>query len=210
MANDPETDALSQDCHKDERDLLLVMLLVSMRDTKCVTNGRIEDYLDGTTNIFALSDIITAYLLGAHTTAAYLGRRLAGNLAPLGLQDNQFAQTIMFDQAGYLSGFMMALSAGKYKLTEDGQLPADLLARIKLYVLRLRGAANEAWVRSLPPDTMINWVLGSAEHCGDCVELAAGSPYRASDMTQFPGDGTTKCLSNCDCEIETVDGDRGF
>ena len=31
-----------------------------------------------------------------------------------------------------------------------------------------------------------------------------------SELTRYPADGSTRCIVNCKCELETREGKRGF
>ena len=44
------------------------------------------------------------------------------------------------------------------------------------------------------------WVLGDAQHCGDCLSLADGSPY--AELPTWPGMGDTQCLDRCKCTVQ--------
>lgn len=82
--------------------------------------------------------------------------------------------------------------------------------RNSLYVKRTRGAANEAFVGYSPEDLTFDWVLGSEEPCIDCPRLAAGGPYFATELSAYPGDGSTQCLGNCRCQLVRSDGIAGM
>lgn len=48
--------------------------------------------------------------------------------------------------------------------------------------------------------------LGAAEHCPDCVELHARG-WQMQGQLPTPGDGSTECLTNCQCTIEAKEVD---
>lgn len=78
---------------------------------------------------------------------------------------------------------------------------------------RMYGASvNSSWwnakVESQPPGTEMDWVLGNAEHCPDCLILAANSPYTAQSLPTVPKAGDTACLSHCKCKIRFRRGRR--
>jgi hypothetical protein len=64
------------------------------------------------------------------------------------------------------------------------------------------GAGDEA-----NPYAQVWWNLEPlAEHCTDCPDLAAGSPYDppgsgGNELNQTPGDGNTICGANCKCDL---------
>jgi hypothetical protein len=75
---------------------------------------------------------------------------------------------------------------------------AQALARIKQY-----GNATQQsyWREYTLVSEIIYWNLHPAEHCGDCLSLAGGSPYKPKDLNNVPGDGNTQCRGNCKCTI---------
>jgi len=46
------------------------------------------------------------------------------------------------------------------------------------------------------------WVLGAAEHCPDCLDLAGRGWMPIEELEQVPGDGNTQCLTNCQCSLD--------
>lgn len=196
---------------RERREALILLFLMLMDDTQSHLTQTVTAYLTGQSSIHSTARTFTNTLYSAHTQATYYGRRLAGVTAPLGDPDAQFAQTIMQQQSPYITGLMNDLSTVRYPLTDDGELPGDLRARIQLYARRLRGTGNEAWTVSLPEDTLIYWHMSAIEdHCETCPERADGSPYRAGDLQWTPADGTSECGCNCLCYLETTAGEMAF
>lgn len=193
-----------------DEEIFLLFFAQLMHDTNDVLDGYVEEYYAGTISYLRLTELFTDTLQGAHTQASYLGRRLAGITTPIGAGDSQFAQSVMFEQSSFIEGLIQDIIIGRYPLI-DGALPKDLIARILMYVHRLLGTANEAWVRSLPGDTLLYWTLGGNEnHCETCPERAAHGAYIASEVTFFPGDGQSQCLTSCLCEWVTGDGQHSY
>lgn len=60
-------------------------------------------------------------------------------------------------------------------------------------------------------DVLIHWNLGlpMTEHCDDCPDLAAGSPYTPTTLPCYPGDGNTQCMTNCCCSLDYEIVDTG-
>jgi len=196
---------------EERRAAILLLFLLLTEDTQASLTRQVTTYLSGSVSVHSLSRTFTGTLMAAHTQATYYGRRLAGVVGPIGEADSQFAASVMQEQAGYITGLLNDLGRSRYPLAEDGSLPGDLAGRIRLYVLRCRGTANEAWSMALPPDTLINWVLGpNKNHCPSCPEFAAGSPYRADALPTTPGSADCICLSACLCRLETVAGEMAF
>ena len=73
--------------------------------------------------------------------------------------------------------------------------------RVSMYAQTLDGIEGNAWVEDQGDRVVIDWVLGVAEHCPDCLILAANSPYTKLSLPTTPRAGSTKCLSNCRCSL---------
>ncbi len=167
-------------------------------------------------------------LVEGHTHAAYLGRRMAGREEPMDSLDEAFGQSVAEEQAPFLEKFAGAVEAGEYDLPAPpsadeptlGEIVAERVAQLDserirgragMYADRLRGTFHEAWVLSLPAETVIHWKLeegASERHCSTCPKLARNGPYTPETLPTFPGAGDTDCLTNCLCRLEVVDGDR--
>lgn len=201
-----------------DRELLLALFLLLVSDCNHELTAYCSQYLAGTISLVRLQEMLTTHLTSAHAHAAYLGRRLAGNRQPFSQHDQQFGAWVMYGQVRFLQGLIGDLRAGRYGERTASETPdtteatvavsAALSARLSLYAIRLRGTANEAWTLSLPPDTLLDWVLGEPEthHCQTCPERAASGPYLASRISFWPGDGTSECGVRCLCEWQIAGG----
>jgi len=156
-------------------------------------------------------DAFDALLWKAHTDAITLGRKRAGDYAPQHEDDQNLALDIKDSDADYLNSFIDDIKSGRYTL-EDGSLNADAIqSRAQLYIRKTRGSANESFVNASDDDDYFIWQLGFTEHCSDCIDLAAGSPYSKDELWTYPGQGDTVCLGNCACNLQRVsDGRKGF
>lgn len=57
--------------------------------------------------------------------------------------------------------------------------------------------------------TKATYVLDEdAQHCDDCLERAANSPYDLDEMPGLPGDGSTECGPGDKCDVEYSGGDE--
>ncbi len=148
----------------------------------------------------------------AHTHAAALGERRAGGVGPRFAEE--LAQRVMREERGFLKGMVADAAAGRYRRGGEFLLGAQARrARASLYALKLTGTANAAWVAGVAErrgPAQIVWVLGGTDHCEDCPDLAAGSPYTDDTLPSYPGDGATACISRCACELVTEAGESGF
>ena len=157
-----------------------------------------------------------------HTDAYVLGRKRGGDRDP-DLKDAELrARQVKDGENEYLYGYEDAEgewhpgfvgdlnSQDPRYFDEDGEMiPGAIDARSDLYVLRMRGTAGEGFVEA-SPDVQIDWVLGAADHCDDCPEIADMSPYTEDTLWTHPGEGDCPCLGNCACELEREDGTPGF
>jgi len=81
-------------------------------------------------------------------------------------------------------------------------------ARSNMYAQALRGAFNAGAVHGSMRDDKIWWRLGVAEHCSDCIALAASGPYTMDTLPTVPGNGDTICKTNCACHLVFVRGPK--
>ena len=94
-------------------------------------------------------------------------------------------------QHKYLESFASDIEAS------EGVMDYD--SRMSLYANAVRaaywgGSANES-------DVQMDWVTTAEESCEDCLENEAGSPYDPDKLPGVPGDGSTRCRTNCKCYL---------
>jgi hypothetical protein len=146
-------------------------------------------------------------LLRGHAMAGYLGRRRAGDMAPYDQDDTTFGQMLTAEQQPFLDGFVADLAGDRYEGEDGRPMALPILRRAEMYVDRMRGSANEAFVLASSPRDLLYWRLGGAEHhCDGCPAIAAGNPYNASTLPAFPADASQPCRTNCRCHLERGDG----
>lgn len=186
----------------DEALAVLALLGVSLLG---YAESLLPDLASGRTQPFTFGNLLLSQLGLAHAHANYLGRYSVGSLTPFGTQDSTVGDIMVADQAPYMAGFVLDIEHGEYgsgdELDDEG-----LLARIGLYLERLRGTANDAVVNTVSSlkDETVDWKLDPfilTQHCADCVEMAAQNPWVLSELTRVPGDGSTICGVNCHCEL---------
>jgi hypothetical protein len=143
-----------------------------------------------------------------HADATVYGRSRAGDLAPPDIDDRRFAEVVLKGEEFYLAKFLDDLDLGRY-VGEDGDLSERAVAaRARMYLTKAKATANEAW--ALTDGGPFTWVLGEAEHCGDCLDLAARSPYTIDTIPTYPRAGSTLCMFNCRCLLHGVRGTTSF
>ena len=84
---------------------------------------------------------------------------------------------------------------------KSGNLRMPRTRRAGMYANTLNSMAWHAKVESQPDTVSIEWKLGVAEHCIDCIILASNSPYTKWNLPTVPRAGNTRCHSNCKCKI---------
>jgi hypothetical protein len=187
-------------------------------------NNTAQRWFDTATGQFA-SEVAVTEEMRLHQTATYnvldnVTRQLyAGQLTleqwqiatAMELKDAHLAQAMFavggkrnMTQANY--GRVGGTLANEYRFLDNfaseiakGSVSeAQALARIKQY-----GNATQQsyWREYKLVSEVIYWNLHPAEHCGDCLSLAGGSPYKPKDLGQVPGDGNTQCRGNCQCTL---------
>lgn len=166
-----------------------------------------------------LGETMADILSDAHEGAASVGRRRTGDEHVFSEEDRVLADRVMEGERSFVNAFMDDIRAGRYwDSTEERIVFAAIFARALMYLARLSGTANEAYVEASGDGYTWTWVLDPlAEHCEtesgeclDCPTLAAGGPYTAETLPTYPGAGDTLCLLGCRCHIERDDGRRGF
>lgn len=158
------------------------------------------DALEGLTRRMYAQDItltqwqasVASELKDAHLAQAMFAR---GGKANMGAAQFGRVGATLRDEYGFLAAFADDIAAGRVS-------EAQALARIRQYGRATRQSYwNEYRIAS---PGMVAWRLNPAEHCPDCLALAAGSPYRADQLPTVPGAGSTRCRGNCKCTLERL------
>jgi len=157
---------------------------------------------------------VNEVLQDAHGDAWSLGRRRAG-VDGARNDDDDFLGRGIADQemSDFFGDFIDRVAEGDPRYVDaDGNLRlSNINARLDMYAHRMRGTANESFVLNSPRLSTFIWRLGDAEHCDDCIAMAADSPYTADNLWTYPGAGETECLTHCKCVVvRWQDGVTGF
>ena len=131
---------------------------------------------------------------GAHDTISKSFRKsyAAGLKGTLGPGDDEWLRRATEAEFGYARKFGEDVKAGR---------GMAISRRAKMYGQTLHGSYWNAWVEKLPDSARIEWVLGKAEHCEDCIILAANSPFTKWNLPTTPKSGATICRSHCKCKL---------
>lgn len=154
--------------------------------------------------------VFDSILLESHANGWTLGRQRAGNLKEEMFDDYLAAVAAKDKDGAFLLNFLDDISGGRYGDINELSTGA-IQARANLYVARARGTSNEAFVETSPDGMEFTWHLGGTEdHCSDCPEIAALSPFIKDTMFTYPGHGDTPCLANCKCYLTREDKVSAF
>lgn len=152
-------------------------------------------------------ELMDALLMEGHANSHWIGRTFgSGDFTDFTDFDASIGRAIADVDADYLIAFADDLASGRY-LDEGGNLQKKLIqSRLRLYVQKFRGTANDAALGQLEDEQEVYWRLGGAEkHCEDCPYLASEwNPIPKKFMYASPGSCDTECLGNCLCYVEFV------
>lgn len=224
---DPVTDPEEEDGDEEARQKRHAFLVLAWLHLLGTTKDRVvqlSDALgDGRLSVPAWAEHFRAELTDAHAEAAVIGRRLAGEAAPISQADHAFGLEAWNDQEEFFAQFVKDIQSGKYgdagSLAKDAEPGAEVFKsaqvenRSQMYAKRLKGTVTKSFADSLEGDEDVHWILGTKEHCKphddypyDCPTLADGSPYKAEEIPTTPGYCDTPCLFECDCHLEDASG----
>lgn len=101
------------------------------------------------------------------------------------------------------------------KIWNDDEV-MDRDKRRDLYVNNLDAMFHQGALAGTQADVSINWKISPAEHCIDCLTLAANGPYakpgvdsELEELPTVPRRGDTECLANCKCFLTFVAPETG-
>jgi hypothetical protein len=117
----------------------------------------------------------------------------AGKGSDLDAGDEEWLRRAVDEEAGYAKQFGRDQRSGKGTMSRA--------QRSAMYGKALEGISLHGAVESLPDDARITWKLGNADHCPDCLVLAASGPYTKWNLPTTPRAGSTKCKTHCQCKL---------
>ena len=168
--------------------------------------GHAADLLAGRIDDTEFRTRMRASIKPAYEIAAELGKKKArGGDFELSTRDQAAVNRERYDEHKFLDNFVADIQ-GKYQGLKKAEQKARIEWRAGMYADALQGVANDSFLAHIPEDMMARWVMHPAEHCETCVAEASKGWRLRKDFTRTPGDGSTRCVTNCRCSIETKDG----
>lgn len=174
--------------------------------------AHVKDLVAGRTSIDQWADGMAQSIQDNHSSIFEAAKAEYGG-GELSKEQLSWLHKEIAEEQKYLEGFRADIEAGGLVDTS----PEAIRARADLYAGKgntmYQAGKNAAFEGQ---DVLIWWELGipMTDHCQDCPDLAAGSPYTAETLPTFPGAGDTDCLSSCYCvltyEYKNADGDSEF
>lgn len=181
------------------------------RESRRVLSGVTDRLASGAISVDEFGDQVYTVLVEYHARSVAIGRQLAGNSMPLNSFDRLIGVAAADDESRFLAGFLSDLRGRRYFDDDDQLKSGSVMNRLNLYTHKFRGTANEAFMLTSSPLDLFTWHLGPNDHCADCPQIAALSPFSRDANLGYPGDGGTECLTNCTCYLtRDSDGVRGF
>jgi hypothetical protein len=157
--------------------------------------GILESYTKGQIADEVLETMWRSEIKGAWDKAYEYGVRSVGNPFGVWEQDKTWLAGAEREEFGYLGKFVEDIKAK--------ELVMKLEDRLSMYIETLDGVYFHGQVEGSPEFVEIHWILGkSCKHCDDCLKFEAGSPYTKASLPCVPRDGTSECLSHCQCTLE--------
>jgi hypothetical protein len=155
--------------------------------------GILESYQKGEITADVLESMWRSEIKGGWEKAYEFGVRSVGNPFGVWEQDKSWLKGAETEEYGYLGSFVDDI--------KNNELTMGIEDRLGMYVETLDGVYHHGMVDGSPEFVKIYWDLKEAKHCDDCIRFAAGSPYTKKTLPAVPRDGTSKCLSYCQCQL---------
>lgn len=174
-------------------------------------SNAVDELVSGRISAREFGERMQASLIDGHAQSWTLGRQRAGDLTAATADDFFVGLARADADADFLLSFLEDIEGDRYRDADGNLKPKAVKARAKLYAQKMRGTSGDAFVAACADEDEFTWVMAGIEHCSDCPELAALSPWTKDTLFAKPGDGETDCLGNCKCHLErSSDGRQSF
>jgi hypothetical protein len=142
--------------------------------------------------------------------AFFVGTKFSGNIF-YGTEHSLLDKDLIFTDASaraeknFFNSFLKDIEKYPENIDPDGvRRLMDFETRKKAYVDSLDGMFNSGYVRGLPDDLPVIWIVNpSVENCPDCLDMAAAK-WTVATLPFVPRSGNTRCLWRCHCHLEVV------
>lgn len=154
-------------------------------------------------------DFMQKTLRRAFVDAYRYGMGAAGYRTTLTDIDLQEIRSYLVEDTEYLSNFVSQIRSGHVPIVAEDRGPGMghflLKDRAELYAHALRELYWAGYVARDPVGTQFDWVLGIAEHCDPCIEMADGTPYTKEQLNgRVPGPAVCDGLVKCQCSLVRI------
>ena len=124
-----------------------------------------------------------------------------GKGVPLTQADIDFIDAQVGSQEQHIDNLINATEAERIDTEEVTRV---VNRRATLFANRSTALYEAGRLTNYPDDTLVDWVLGVAEHCVTCPSYARNSPYLKTTLPGLPAEGfhITQCGTNCRCQLE--------
>lgn len=185
-------------------------------DLQDKTEAQLLGYADrlagGNITPYQFRNYVLATLRRAFIDAYRFGIGASGERAILLETDYQSIQRYLSEDLNYLGRFSQELladnvpgfSPGSPGYASTGKNPGrmDLRTRTQLYSNALRAQFYSGLISRSSTTQLWDWQLGNTEHCGPCLDMAAGSPYTLVTLAgRVPGADVCEGLDRCGCSL---------
>ena len=150
-----------------------------------------RELVNGRINLADWQTSVAREVKSMHMASAALAK---GGWAQMTPRDFGLVGSIVKQEYGHLAAFAAQVKSGEQKL--DG----TLLRRANMYALAPTGTYEETARRGMAEQgkTEEQRILGSADHCDDCVRAADGQWH---PLGTLPRIGQSVCMTNCRCRF---------
>jgi hypothetical protein len=173
---------------------IVAELRIHQEATYARLNGLTKQLYAGEISLARWQVATASEIKNAHLAQAMFG---AGGRANMGNAEwGRVGQTLK-EQYRFLDQFAQQIALGHVS-------EAQALNRIEMYGDASQQSYWGEWAQQRK-GKKIYYRLHPAEHCGDCLDRAAGNPYTMDNLRGYPGDGSTKCGPRDKCTMEEED-----
>ena len=161
---------------------------------------------DGEIGPLAFKDYMVRTMRRSFADAYRYGLGASGERAILTDVDLMAVRGYLVEDAGYLDSFVRQFREGYVPVTAEDRAPGKgrflLKDRAEMYAHAVRELYYAGYVARGATQQQYAWILGQAEHCDPCIDMANGSPYTKEQLAgRAPGPSVCSGLTRCLCSL---------